>query len=119
MNEAFHFLRPGWLLALPLYLGLVIGYTRSLTRGGVWQTICDPALLPYVVDDNNTAQRRPAWLLGIAGCVLLTALAGPTWEQEPVPVFRGESALVIALVTVAAHTTRVAGTKPAIVLHYE
>jgi Ca-activated chloride channel homolog len=37
------------------------------------------------------------WLFAIAGVLAITALAGPTWEQRPIPVFKQQSALVLIL----------------------
>jgi len=54
----FHFLRPWCLLAL-----LPFGYVcwRLFRRGdaaGVWQTVCDDALLPYLLVPRTAARNR-------------------------------------------------------------
>ncbi len=98
MNESFHFLRPLWLLALPAFWLLVWWYRRARASGGAWARVCDAALLPFVVQAHGGGRTRVGGpLLAAAGTLAVVALAGPTWEREPVPVFRGESALVIAL----------------------
>jgi Ca-activated chloride channel family protein len=99
MSE-FHFLRPLWLLALPAVAVLVIGLLRAKYSSRGWQAVCDAQLLPFVLASGQRgSQRRSSapWLLGLTGSMLVIALAGPTWERLPQPVFRDQSALVIAL----------------------
>lgn len=95
----FHFLRPLWLAALPV--GLVVVWLLFARRkpGGSWTEVVDAALRPYVLAAPK-ALRESRWPLFAAlaawtiGCL---ALAGPTWERLPVPVFRSNEALVVAL----------------------
>ena len=98
MSE-FHFLRPLWLLALPAVAGLVIALLRARHSSRSWAAVCDAQLLPFLLVGQRGPQRRSLapWLVGIAGSLLIVALAGPTWERLPQPVFRDQSALVIAL----------------------
>ncbi|MEX2481513.1 MAG: VWA domain-containing protein [Gammaproteobacteria bacterium] len=97
MLAEFHFLRPLWLLALPALWALIGWQHRARRRGGVWQQVVDAELLPYLVE-RGTRQAAPWQTLAMALAALLgvVALAGPTWERAPVPVFREQSALVIA-----------------------
>lgn len=96
--NAFHFLRPAW---LALLLPFALLCWRLLRRGDaarLWQSICDEALLPYLLV-HKSAGRNPV-NLGIfllSGVTAIVALAGPTWERLPTPVFRDESALVLLL----------------------
>jgi Ca-activated chloride channel family protein len=93
-----HFLRPDWFYALiPLLLVTILLYRVRLTHRG-WQRFCDPRLLPFLLAEKTNARHRNLlWLFGIAGLLTITALAGPTWEQRPIPVFRQQSALVLIL----------------------
>ncbi len=94
----FHFIRPEWFWALlPLVLLLTVYYYRRAAAGD-WDKIIDPQLQPYMIIGNNRRQRRwPLSLLGIAGLLSIVALAGPSWERLPQPVFKAQSALVILL----------------------
>jgi Ca-activated chloride channel homolog len=94
----FHFLRPLWLLALiPLAILVTALHQRRLSRGN-WTTACDRRLLPYLLLDKPVSRRRwPLALFALGGLLAIAALAGPTWERLPVPVFRNTSALVIVL----------------------
>ncbi len=98
MSE-FHFLRPLWLLALIPLAGLSWQIIRMGREGGDWRRICDPALLPYILvhDSGGKTARRTSWLFTLGGMLAIFALAGPVWERLPVPAFRNEAALVIAL----------------------
>jgi len=96
---AFHFLRPGWLLAIPLWLWLSLYIWRKGQNGAGWAAVCDPVLLRYLVGETDEQQRSKAALpaLILAGLAAVTALAGPAWKQLPQPVYRAQSALVIGL----------------------
>jgi len=97
---AFHFLRPWWLLALPLWLWLALYVWRKGQSGDGWAAVCDPDLLSYLVGESGGSQNRSKMALAalmLAGSLALMALAGPAWQQLPQPVYRAQSALVIGL----------------------
>lgn len=100
MNLAeFHFIRPYWLLALIPAIALFIFLVRNKLNQGNWSTVCDADLLPYILQQKPVKNKR-RWSLsvGALACLLVIfALAGPTWERLPSPVFRNDAALVIAL----------------------
>lgn len=99
MNIAdFHFIRPLWLLALvPWFIVLLMTARHRLNQGN-WAKVCDEALLPYILQRKAVNRSRVSLTAGaLAGLLTVVALAGPTWERLPAPVFRNESALVIAL----------------------
>ena len=98
MSE-FHFLRPLWFLALLPLAAVVIALLRNKTRSRSWAAVCDPRLLPWLLAGDAGAQHRTwaPWLSALIGTLLIVALAGPVWERLPQPVFRDQSALVIAL----------------------
>ncbi|WP_333874268.1 VWA domain-containing protein [Methylobacter sp.] len=99
MNIAeFHFIRPYWLLALIPYLVILMLMLRNKLSQGNWSAVCDAALLPYLLQEKPVNQSR--WQLtagALAAMLVIIALSGPTWERLPSPVFRNDSALVIAL----------------------
>ncbi len=97
LNE-MHFLRPYCLFAfIPLLLGIWY-LLRQHRISRQWESVCDPALLPYIlVGKSGITHNRSVALIAIAGLFTIIALAGPTWERLPQPVFQKESALVIAL----------------------
>lgn len=94
-----HFLRPGWLLALPIGVGLILYLFRLQGRGGAWRNVVDRALQPFVLtaSDGYSGRRWPLAVALAAWTVATVALAGPAWERLPVPAFRSNDALVVAL----------------------
>lgn len=98
MTLAFHFLRPGWLLALlPV---LVIGWLlrRRQDRLSSWKQVIDPHLLKHLLVGRNAHQRlRPLHALVLTWALATLALAGPTWRQQPSPFASDEAGLVVLL----------------------
>ena len=99
MNLAeFHFIRPYWLLAIIPYVVIVALMLRNKLSQGNWSAVCDAELLPYLLQEKAVNQSRwPLTTGAVAALLVIIALAGPTWQRLPSPVFRNESALVIAL----------------------
>lgn len=95
----FHFLRPGWLLALlPLAWLWYALHHRSVSQSGAWDTECDAHLRPHVlVGATGPRDKWPWWLLAAAWVLAVLALAGPAWEKLPLPAYRVDNARVIAL----------------------
>ncbi len=95
----FHFLRPWWLLALPAGIALILALARGRTSGGAWRRVVDAALQPFVLSGPAAfGERRWPLAAALAAWVLAAlALAGPAWERVPVPAFRSNEALVVAL----------------------
>ncbi len=98
MIADFHFLRPLWFLALLPLLGLIWYMLKRGLDNQQWRQVCDPELLPHILvgQQHRTGYMREL-IPGIVGLAIIVALAGPTWERLPQPVYKNESALVIAL----------------------
>ena len=94
MLEAFHFLRPEWLLALiPTALLYVVIHRASPERQ--WRRVIAPHLLSHLkVGGAGGFHFRPIHLMTL---FLALALAGPTWERERSPLAEDTAPLVIAL----------------------
>lgn len=98
MLAEIHFIRPGWLL-LFIPFAIIFGFMlhRKLSSGN-WQSVCDRSLLPYILSSTETRQNQwPIVWFVIAGILAILAMAGPTWQRLPSPVFRSQSATVIIL----------------------
>lgn len=96
--QHFHFLRPAWLLALPLFWGLGMWLARRHNENGDWAGIVDPELLSGLLLDKGTQRRWTPWpWLAIAWTLAILALAGPSWQQEPSIAYRGNTAWALVL----------------------
>lgn len=98
MLAEFHFIRPEWLWAIPVVIGIAIWFASRRLGPGNWQHVVAPELAPHVLSRSATrgADYR-WWLAGICGVLTVLALAGPAWQRIEQPVFRSEQALVIAM----------------------
>ena len=98
MLADFHWLRPEWLWALPLIVGLTFVLARRRLAPGSWQSVVDPALVPYVLSRTQVKGLGYRWWLILFGGIIATlSLAGPSWNRVEQPVFRSDQAVVIAL----------------------
>lgn len=98
MIANFHFLRPAWLLAfLPLAALQWIMWRRRVGSRS-WQSVVDPRLLPHLLIGSGGKQGRalPS-AIALGGTLAIIALAGPAWRKLEQPVYRQQSALVVAL----------------------
>ena len=98
MLEHFHFIRPLWLLALlPLAL-LAWAAFRPAGGGNAWRKVVDARLLPLMMADGARAVNGGGFALASAGWLIATlALANPTWDLKPQPVFQTNAARVVVL----------------------
>ncbi len=98
MIESFHFVRPLCLLALLPLVWLLWQMHRSVQQDNQWRRVVDPALLANLVDDADApVSRSPVWVIGALWLAAVIALAGPSWEQQRAPVFRGLSERVLVV----------------------
>ena len=99
--QDFHFLRPMWLLALPVLLAIVVWLARQRARGEDWSQVIDAELLPALQLDNDSSaggtSARPWPWLAMAWTLAVLALAGPSWQQDSAPAYRAPAAWVLVL----------------------
>ena len=93
-----HFIRPLWLVAvLPAALLVVLLWKSRASQTG-WQGLIAPQLLQELMLGRDQGPARlPLVLLVCAWLLALVALAGPTWERQPQPVYRGSLDQVLVL----------------------
>jgi Ca-activated chloride channel family protein len=108
MPEAFHFIRPLWLLAL---LPLALLAWRLARHGGgdnPWQRTIDAPLLPLLTIGGagrsgmgggmvGGSMGRTMVMVAAGWTIAVLALAGPTWQKRPQPVFQTSAARVVVL----------------------
>lgn len=96
--ESFHFLRPGWLLALVPAVLCGWLWMRGQRFASDWQSEIDPELLEVLMDGSTTSKSRTrGWWFALLLSLGCFGLAGPTWERLPQPVEQKQDALVIVL----------------------
>lgn len=94
--SAFHFLRPAWLLLVPLACLLPL-WPTCLQRPFRDVPIA-PALLPYLIVPGETPRGlRPLHQLALLLGLGAVACAGPTWEQAWVEGLDERTPLIVAV----------------------
>ncbi len=94
----FHFLRPYWLLALPVLWALAWWLARRRQGVDDWARLIDPELLPDLqLAAAGQATLTPWPWLTLAWSVAVLALAGPAWERDAATAWRAPAAWVVVL----------------------
>jgi Ca-activated chloride channel homolog len=95
MSE-FHFLRPEFLLLIPLVLLMAI-LIAELRTSSNWSAHIAASKLKLLTRGEGSSHWRNPLFFALGGLVCCLALAGPSWEMRPVPTTENSSALVILL----------------------
>ena len=97
MSE-FHFIRPWWLLGLLPLAVLAWQFWRVKRNQGGWQGAIAPHLLHLLQQQSQSSQRAWAPLsLFLAMTLATLALAGPSWERLPQPVYQLKAGTVVVM----------------------
>lgn len=96
MNE-IHLLRPYSLFLFLPFIIFAFLLARRSSSTSIWQKICSPDLMPYVLT-QHAKRNTTSWVLAaITLFLLISALAGPAWQFISVPLIKSQSGLVIVL----------------------
>ncbi|MFT5675623.1 MAG: Ca-activated chloride channel family protein [Paraglaciecola sp.] len=96
--EEFHFLRPEWFLTLPPLLLLVYAVRRLHKQQSGWQSVLAGHLYQHIITSKGASKSKPPLSLLALGWILaVIALAGPTWERLPQPVYQLNTGKVVLL----------------------
>lgn len=95
--EQFHFIRPWWLLALlpALILGVLLWYQNRHQSG--WQRFIPKHLAQVLVDAGRQKGSSLLYALLVGWLLAIVAIAGPTWQKLPQPVYQLRSGQVIVM----------------------
>jgi len=89
-----------WLFALVPVVIIIVGLMLKSTRQNQWTDIIDQHLLNHLLVGQKKIQQSsfsPLLFLVLSLLLAVLALAGPTWEKRPLPVFETEMSKVIML----------------------
>ncbi len=94
-----HFIRPWWLLAIPLGLVLPLAWRHLRRPSGDWARVCDAHLLRWlsVGEQASRPGRAGYWLAGLVLTVSALALSGPSWQRLPDVSYSSQDARVVVL----------------------
>ena len=96
--DDFHFIRPLWLLAIPVLWAVAYFWYKRTQSGSGWEGRIDAVLLSALMDTSHIkSSRKLLGMLLTAMTVASLAAAGPTWERLPQNVEQKQDTLIILL----------------------
>ena len=93
----FHFIRPAWLLLLPIAAGLWWFWQRYSDPLHGWREQISADLLEFLAVDKRSAYKQSSTWLLIGWLLAIVAIAGPSWRLEPSPFADDATPLIIVL----------------------
>lgn len=91
-------LRPVWLMVLPLLAWLLFKLWHRQKRAGRWQMILPPSFHAVLLGGGNGRNSKLPWIaLGLAWLLSVLALVGPSWQRLEETRQRPADPLVILL----------------------
>lgn len=94
----FHFLRPWWLLALPIAIFIYWQFNKNQNLYERYEKFIAPHLLKHlVVGKNNKFSFKPIHLIITIILIAILSVAGPTWKREAPPFTEDKAPLVVLL----------------------
>lgn len=96
--DAFHFLRPLWLLALIAVAGVWLWSRRPMARNDKLKASIAPHLREALtVGGHSERKLSPVDLIALSAALAFFGAAGPSWNRVPNPLISDSAPLVIAL----------------------
>ncbi|MFT4940569.1 MAG: Ca-activated chloride channel family protein [Paraglaciecola sp.] len=96
--EDFHFLRAEWLLALLPLLILIYAVRHLHKQQSGWQSVLAGHLYQHIITTKGAKKSKPPLnLLALGWVITVIALAGPTWERLPQPVYQLNTGKVVLI----------------------
>jgi Ca-activated chloride channel family protein len=95
--EAFHFLRPLWLLAVPaILLTWYVVRRRESAHRSPGDLVAPHLVAALTINSDSHTRLRPVDVVAVATLSMALAAAGPTWSKRPSPWFAETAPLVVA-----------------------
>lgn len=96
--QAFHFIRPEWLIAILPLLVIALLLSKVSSKQSGWQGIVSSHLYQHlVVAKDKKSYKPPFYLVGLGWLLASIAMAGPTWQKLPQPVYQVSTGKVVIL----------------------
>nr|WP_297349385.1 VWA domain-containing protein [uncultured Glaciecola sp.] len=96
--QAFHFIRPEWLIAIIPLLIIALLLTKIASKQSGWQGIVSSHLYQHlVVAKDKKSYKPPFYLVALVWVLACVAMAGPTWQKLPQPVYQVTTGKVVIL----------------------
>ena len=93
-----HFIRPLCLFALIPVMPYLLWVIYSLREANPWKKVCDPHLLPALLQQNPTRSTIFFnFILFLLFTISILALAGPAWNKTKLPVYRNINSMMLVL----------------------
>lgn len=93
----FHFIRPYWLLAIfGLFIAVWLLKKLQVSQSG-WSKLLPAHLSSVLIEKGRTAKSFSTALPFFIGLLAVIALAGPTWEKLPQPVYQVKRGSVLIM----------------------
>ena len=93
----FHFIRPLWLLALIVLIWLIHKLKRQHVAQSGWQQLIPQHLAKVLVEHGQQGKKSSWFLPFIIGFIAIIAMAGPTWQKLPQPVYQVDKGSVLVM----------------------
>ncbi len=105
----FHFIRPLWLIAI-IILVLMLWLLKKLrVKQSGWQQLLPPHLAKVLVQGNTKAKSTSLALPFLIGLLAILAMAGPSWQKLPQPVYQvAQGSVLIMDMSYSMYATDVA-----------
>lgn len=93
-----HFIRPYYLFAFVPAALYVLWLIYAAQQSNPWKKICDPHLLPTLLQPGSEKSQRIfyVWLTVLLSLGIF-ALAGPAWHKNKLPVYKDVSSIMLVL----------------------
>ncbi|WP_286265595.1 VWA domain-containing protein [Thalassotalea atypica] len=93
----FHFIRPVWLLAIiALMLAMYLLRKIRVSQSG-WTKLVPKHLSSVLLEQGNEGKSLSLALPFLTGLLAIVALAGPTWQKLPQPVYQIQRGSVLIM----------------------
>lgn len=92
--EQFHFIRPVWLLAIPVII-FIVRWRIGIVRSAGWSGHIAKDKLTHLAIDATETDRKRHWLVLPPMLLACIAMAGPSWQLLPGDVASNRQAMVI------------------------